>query len=236
METSLHRQLKLHYAASSAHTEIGIGGFRIDAVSLSNELVEIQHASLGALKVKLRRLLEGSDQHSIRVVKPIVARKWITTLESPAGPLLRRRLSPKRGHLTDIFADLVHFTTLFPHPRLTLEVVLVDAEEIRIPKLRARFRRKNYTTLEQTLLAMNECVELRSAHDLWRLMPKLELPLAYDTAELARQMDRPRWLAQKAAYCLRSCSAIRIVGKRGNNQLYQNIKPPRSRKQSRLAS
>ena len=34
---------------------------------------------------------------------------------------------------TDLFDDLVHFTRVFPHRRLTLEVPLVDIEEWRYP-------------------------------------------------------------------------------------------------------
>lgn len=220
METALHRQLKLSYAVSPAHTEVTYADYRIDAIGPADELVEIQHASLGALKSKIRRLLDHPEGRAVRVVKPIVARKWIVTRESPAGRVLRRRLSPKRGLLSDIFMDLVHFTALFPHPSLTLEVVLVDIEEQRVAKLKHRFRRKNYTTLEQSLVAVSERCELRTVADLWCLLPQVKLPPSFDTAELARQIDRPRWFAQKVAYCLRTSGAIRVVGKQGNSQLY----------------
>lgn len=229
METALHRQLKLNYAISAAHTEVTYADYRIDAIGQADELVEIQHASLGALKSKIRRLLDHEEGRAVRVVKPIVARKWIVTRESPAGRVLRRRLSPKRGVLSDIFMDLVHFTALFPHPRLTLEVLLVDVEEQRIPKLKHRFRRKNYTTLEQSLLAVSQCCELRTAADLWSLLPAVKLPASFDTAELARQIDRPRWFAQKVAYCLRTSGVIRVTGKSGNSQLYAEVKRRRRR-------
>ena len=229
METSLHRQLKLAYAVSAAHTEVNFAEFRIDAISHADELVEIQHASLGALKAKVRRLLDHADGRVVRIVKPIVARKWIVTRQSPGGTTLRRRLSPKKGQLSDIFLDLVHFTALFPHPRLTLEVVLVDSEEHRVPKAKHRFRRKNYVTLEQSLVAIQQRFELRAASDLWGLLPTVKLPASFDTAELARQIERPRWFAQKVAYCLRSCDAIRIIGKSGNSQLYTRPKHRRPR-------
>lgn len=229
METSLHRQLKLAYAVSAAHTEVNFATFRIDAIGRANELIEVQHASLGALKTKIRRLLEHEGGRAVRVVKPIVARKWIITRQSPTGPTVRRRLSPKKGELSDIFLDLVHFTALFPHPRLTLEVLLVDTEEERVPKAKHRFRRKNYVTLQQSLVSIQQRFELRTASDLWGLLPKVKLPESFDTAELARQIGRPRWFAQKVAYCLRSCEAIRIIGKRGNNQLYTRTNRRRPR-------
>ena len=46
--------------------------------------------------------------------------------------------------MLDLFEELVHFTRVFPHPRLTLEVVLVEIEEWRYPGhgRRRRWRRE----------------------------------------------------------------------------------------------
>lgn len=221
METSIHRQLKLAYASSEERTEVSFGTFRIDAIGRAGELIEIQHAGLGAIRTKIRSLLDHERKPKVRIVKPIVARKWIVTRDRDTNEIVRRRLSPKRGVVADVFMDLVHFANLFPHPRLTLEVVLVDLEEDRVPKLKHRFRRKNYESLEQTLLTLNEKVQLRKSSDLWKILPKVRLPKTFDTAELGRQIERPRWFAQKVAYCLRNSQAIEIVGKQGNSQLYR---------------
>ena len=48
METSLHRQLKYHFAADSNSVEVTVDGFRIDAIDSKGFLVEIQHAGLGS--------------------------------------------------------------------------------------------------------------------------------------------------------------------------------------------
>lgn len=235
METSLHRQLKQAYAADSTATEIVMSEFRIDALGSDGEWIEIQHASLGALRAKAKQILQADEAVRLRVVKPIVGRKWIVTRASPRGPVVRRRLSPKRGKLSDVFLDLVYFAKVFPHPRLTLEVVLVDTEEQRVPKLKHRFRRKNYTTLEQTLIAVHERRELRTAQELWHLLPATRMPKVFDTAELAKQIDRPRWFAQKVAYCLREAAAIAVVGKSGNSQLYSVIPTSRAKRQRRVS-
>ncbi len=233
METSLHRQLKMAYALDAARTEVVVGNYRIDAVRECGELVEIQHAALGALKSKTAKLLAHRSKPRVRIVKPIVARKWIVTHDSETGQVVRRRLSPKRGQLSDIFTELVYFAGIFPNNRLTLELVLVELEEARIPKLEHRFKRKNYVTLEQTMLSIVETLELRTSQDLWQLLPALDLPKTFDTSELSHAIARPRWFAQKVAYCLRNCDAIRCVGKRGNSQLYTLVKGQRrSRKKA----
>ncbi|MEM9367710.1 MAG: hypothetical protein AAGD07_17095 [Planctomycetota bacterium] len=55
-ETTLHRDLKRHYAPSDAFTEVALGAYRIDVVR-GEELIEIQCASLSAIRQKIRVLL-----------------------------------------------------------------------------------------------------------------------------------------------------------------------------------
>jgi len=153
METSLHRELKKLYAGHDARTEVALDKFRIDAIK-GGVLIEIQHGSLAAIRDKVRRLL---DTHAVLVVKPIVARKLLVKQASPAGRVLSRRLSPKRGKLLDIFEDLVYFTRVFPHPKLTLEIVLVEVEEWRYPGhgRRRRWRRDDQMLAEQKLVSVS---------------------------------------------------------------------------------
>ena len=225
METALHRQLKMHYAKSVDKTEVTVHGFRIDAIGPRGELIEIQHASLGALRDKTRCLLTEQTKR-VRIVKPIVARKTLVTLDEPGGEVLRKRLSPKRGDVLDIFLDLVHFGTVFPHSKLTLEVVLIEAEEIRIDRLKPTRRRraKRYKTLEQSLVCIENSFQFTKFSDLLALLPIQDLPQPFDTADLATAMGKPRWFAQKVAYCLRQAGAATLVGKRGNSQLYATKK------------
>lgn len=221
METSLHRQLKLHYARTAEQTEVVVDGFRIDAIGQRGELIEIQHASLAALRDKTKQLLQGT-KHKLRIVKPIVARKRIVTLTERDGEVLRSRMSPKRGDVLDLFQHLVHFSTVFPLKRLTLEVVLIEAEEVRVDRVLAKRRRgKRYITIDQRLTSVQASVELRTLKDLLKLLPLDTLPPTFDTAELARALERPRWFAQKVGYCLRQTGAAELAGKRGNSQVYR---------------
>ncbi len=220
METSLHRQLKLHYAPSAEQTEVSVDGFRIDAIADSGELIEIQHASLGALRDKTRKLLHRT-RHQLRIVKPLIARKRLVTLNRRGGSVLRSRLSPKREESLDLFLDLVHFATVFPRRRLTLEIVLIEAEEIRLDRQRPTRRGKKHRTLDQQLVEVLESIELRTKRDLLAQLPIQALPSPFDTAELAAALARPRWFAQKVAYCLRHTGAVKSAGKRGHSQLYQ---------------
>ena len=118
METSLHRQLKEVYADRDAQMEVRIGNYRIDVVR-DHELIEIQHGSLAAIRDKVRTLLQ---KHPVRVVKPIIARRRLVKRRRQGGKVVDRRMSPKRGSVTDLFDELVYFCQVYPHPRLVLEV------------------------------------------------------------------------------------------------------------------
>lgn len=217
METTLHRQLKERYAGNDGATEVRLESYRIDAV-LNAELIEIQLGSLGALRDKVRALL---GEHRVRIVKPVTFRKHIVKLDRAGGAVISRRRSPKRGRFLSVFEDLVHFTTLFPHQRLTLELLLVEVEELRAPGHGRRRRRKanDYVVEDQRLLAVHGRQELRTADDLSSLVPTW--PAApFHTGQLAAALGVRRTVAQRIAYCLRRCGAIHRVGKAGNAHLY----------------
>lgn len=231
METSLHKQLKHRYASVESQTEVVFEGYRIDAISDCGELIEIQHASLGALRDKTRKLL-GTTKKTLRIVKPILARKRVSTVMEPDGEVLRSRMSPKRGQLIDVFEDLVHFSSVFPRRRLVLELVLVETEELRLDRERPTRRGKRYKTIDQRLVGVEASTELTSKSDLVRLLPYLAIPKVFDTSQLAKAIGRPRWFAQKVAYCLRETGAAKIAGKDGNSLQYSlmNVRPKQRKK------
>jgi hypothetical protein len=192
--------------------------YRIDAVR-GQQLVEIQHGSLAAIRSKIQRLV---NEHRVLVVKPIVARKLLVKQNGPRGKILSRRLSPKRGKLLDIFDELVYFTRVFPHPRLTLEIVLVDVEEWRYPGhgRRRRWRKNDQIVADQKLFSVGSSVRLSHAADLLQLVPG-KLPNSFHTGHLAELAGVRRHVAQRIAYCLREMKAIEQIGKQGNTLVYQ---------------
>jgi hypothetical protein len=218
METSLHRQLKALYAGSDAQFEVSVDDYRIDALA-AGQLVEIQHGSLAALRDKVKTLLK---RHAVLVVKPIVVEKVLVKLAGKSGPVVCRRKSPKRGTLLDLFDELVHFTRVFPHPRLTLEVPLVDVEEWRYPGhgRRRRWSRDDYQIEDQKLVAVRSTYRLQTADDLVRLVA-CPVPRPFHTGHLAQSLHVARWVAQRIAYCFRQTGAVREVGKQGNTRLYE---------------
>lgn len=224
LATSLHQQLKAHYVAESDQHEVVVGGYRIDAVDRQGRLIEIQCATLSAIRDKIRRLVE---EHDVIVVKPLAARKKITTLHRRGGDIVSSRFSPVKQTIAHVFLELVHFG-VFPHPRLRLDVLLTEQEEIRIPPTERSSWRKKYSVDDRTLVTVHQQVKLKTARDLWKILD-LQLPERFTTADMMQVSGMPRWLAQKAAWCFRRMEFIEVCGKTGNSMVYKLARPVRQR-------
>jgi len=217
METSLHKALKAHYAGPKAATEVQFGRYRIDAI-WRGQLIEVQCAGLSAIRDKIRHLCQDNR---VRVVKPIVVRKKIVRRKEKGGPAVSARFSPKRCDIFDLFEEMVHFTSAFPHENLTLEVPLIEIEEVRYPGhgKRRRRRENDFIVEDQHLTEIVSSQKFRKGTDLLKLLPR-RLPVVFDTGQLAELLEKPRWIAQKIVYTLRKTGALEIAGKSGNALLY----------------
>jgi hypothetical protein len=221
METTLHHQLKQHYAATGGLTEQRIGRYRIDVIR-DKQLIEVQLASLTAIRDKIAALVK---KHDVLVVKPIIICKHIVKLRRAGGRIVSRRRSPKKRTLLDIFDELVHFTRVYPHRRLTLEVPLIEIEEHRYPGhgRRRRWRDNDHLVDDQHLVQIHEIHHFRTAADLCRMLPE-NLPRPFHTGHLSDGLSIERWIAQRMAYCLRHTGAIQQVGKLRGAWLYEQPK------------
>jgi hypothetical protein len=223
-ETTIHQQLKALYSEDEAGQEVQVDGFRIDAV-VGDCLIEIQCAGLSAIRSKIKKLVQTRD---VLVVKPLCEKKMLLKRKRKGGKVVSKRKSPLHENYYDIFDELVHFTSVFPHPRLTLEILLTEQEETRLPPLRKSWRQRPRVE-DRRLVSVTGRMKLRDNCDLLKMLPN-ELPKTFNTSDLAECADIPRWLAQKMAYCLRHSGAIKQVGKNRNTVLYERTKLRRRRK------
>lgn len=218
METTLHRQLKALYGVDDASREVRIDGYRIDAVRDST-LIEVQAASLAAIRRKVTDLLE---RHRVLVVKPVAVRSFIVRRKSVLGLMLGSRYSPTTHDACEFFIEFVHFAKIFPHPNLTIELLLIEQEEVRVPR-RSWRRGRNYRVADRSLRRVVDRHVFHSAADLCRFLPE-NLPPRFTTADLARHAEIPRWVAQKMAYSLRWAGAIAADGKVRNSVVYERLR------------
>jgi len=214
-EHSLHASLKDWYARPGDLKEVVVDGYQIDIVR-GDLLIEIQTRNFSSLKRKLSTL---TNHHRVHLVHPIACEKWIVRLADDGLERLSRRKSPKRGTPLHVFEELVSIPELIAHPSFTLEVLMVQEEEIRRKHARGRWRRRGWGTFDRRLLDVVARVAVASLDDLRRWLPD-GLPEPFTTADLAGALHQPRDLAQKMAYCLRRMGVLKVLGRRGNGILY----------------
>jgi len=214
-ENPLHAALKAWYARPGDQVEVPVDGFVIDVVQ-DDLLVEIQTGNFSAIKPKLKQLTET---HPLRLVYPVAHEKWLLKRARDGSQQTTRRKSPKRGRVTDVFWELVSFPRLLLRPNFSLEVVLIQEEEVRRYTGRRRWRRRGWVTEERRLLKVVERHRFENIADMAALLPE-DLAVPFTTADLAKALDIRRKLAQKMAYCLRKMDVIRQTGKRGRAYLY----------------
>ena len=213
-EKPLHAALKAWYARAGDRIEAPVDGYVVDIVR-DDLLIEIQTRNFSAFKRKLHSL---AQTHPVHIVHPIALEKWIVRL-GEEGVILSRRKSPKRGQVVDVFAELVHIPALFRLDAITLEVVLIQEDEVRVHDPRRGWRRRGWVVEQRQLLDVVASERFDGPDDLLRLLP-LDLPTPFSTADLAAALGRPRRLAQQVAYTLREMGALTPHGKRGNALLY----------------
>jgi hypothetical protein len=213
-EKPLHSGLKSFYRQDGDLVEEPLDGFVVDLVR-GGLLIEIQTRGFSAMRKKFDRLL---DDHPMKLVHPVAAEKWIVKLDE-SGTESSRRRSPKRGIPADVCEELVSFPSLLSHPNFTLEIALVEEEEVRTPDAGRGWRRGGFVIHERRLVEVRDRIQLRSPEDLLALLPD-GLPDPFTTADLARGLGRSRHVAQEVGYCLRVSGAVSTVGRDRRGILY----------------
>jgi len=215
-EKPLHAALKAWYAQPDDRFEVEVDGSIIDIVR-GALLVEIQTRGFSSIKRKLEKL---TANHPVRLVYPIATERWIVRLSEYGAVPEGRRKSPKRGSVLELFRELVSFPQLISHPNFSLEVLLIQEEEVRQQGLTRIWRRRGWGTVERRLVQVVERRLFSTPADLAALIPP-SLAEPFTTNELADAIQQQRLLAQKMVYCLRGTGAISEAGKTGRATRYR---------------
>jgi hypothetical protein len=214
-EHSLHAEIKKWYSVPGDHLETKVDGFIIDIVR-GSLLIEVQTRNFFAIKEKLTSLL---DTHRVRLVHPIPERKYLVHINT-SGEVIRRRKSPKRGRLVDLFSELVSIPSLIRADNFSIEVLMVEEEETRCNDGKGSWRRRGVSIRDKKLLCVTDRVLFRNASDFRRFLPK-DLNVRFTNKKLARKAGISISLARKITYCLRKMGAISKTGKRGKALEFQ---------------
>lgn len=214
-ERSLHNALKEYLRQPGDALEVKLGRYVIDIIR-DDLLIEIQTRHLYALRPKLRRLLD--EGRRVHLVHPLAAEKWIVRQDAAGQPLSRRK-SPRRAAVHDIFAELVRVPDLADHPNLTLELLLIQQEDIWRDDGQGSWRRGHWSVVDRRLLGVVSSAVFAGPADWLALLPS-GLPAPFSNAELAVAWRCSPVLAGKATYALRAMGLLTPAGRRGRANLF----------------
>ena len=216
-EGSLHAALKELLAEPGDELEVPLDRFVID-IRRGDLLIEVQTQSFAAMARKLDSLL---DSYTIRIVYPVAV---TTFLHRPDA---KPRRSPKKGDRYSVLDELVSIPTLIDHPRLGIDVALLQVERHQVHDPTARRGRGGWRTTDKRLRSLEGWYYLRHGSDLLDMLPS-GLPEVFTTADIASSSPMSRSSAQKLAYILRALSLIQLIDRDKRGHLYQLNHPART--------
>ena len=123
-ERTLHRAVKEYLEPDVRCQEVPVAGIVADLFR-DGEVIEVQTGSVTPLVKKLL----GLPPMPVTIVLPIIREKRICTVDEN-GVLLRCRKSPKRGTVYDCYYQLPRLLPLLGREKLTLRLLLLDADEL----------------------------------------------------------------------------------------------------------
>ncbi|MCW4031703.1 MAG: hypothetical protein NWE80_04995 [Candidatus Bathyarchaeota archaeon] len=214
-EHSLHSEIKNWYSLPGDKIEVEIDGFIVDILRHAL-LIEIQTRNFSAIKTKLVKLLED---HEVRLVYPIPQLKWIVHV-TKSGEKIRRRKSPKKGRLVDLFYELVNTPKLIKEENFSLEVLMIEEEEYRCNDGKGSWRRRGVRIKDRRLINVNSRTLFKNEKDFLRFLPND--PIApFTNKKFAKLSEVSINLARRITYCLRKMGIITTTGKKGKELIFK---------------
>ncbi|MCD6218218.1 hypothetical protein J7L05_10240 [bacterium] len=213
-ERSLHSQIKDWYSLETDDIEVNIGSYIIDIIR-GDLLIEIQTGNFTSIRDKLRNLVQSNK---VRLVYPISALKWVVRITTEGEEISRRR-SPKKGKLSDLFTELVRIPDLVGEDNFSLEVLMIESEDIWCDDGKGSWRRRGASIIDRKLIDVRDSVVFSTRDDFLQFIPRnIEKPFTNKT--IADELDMKINVVRKMTYCLRKMGAIEEVGRKGNTLLF----------------
>ncbi len=214
-EYSLHSEIKNWYSLPGDRIEARVDGFIVDILR-ETLLIEIQTKNFSAIRKKLATLVKN---HKVRLVHPIPQLKWIVNL-TESGEIIRRRKSPRKGRLVDLFHELVRTPDLIKKESFSLEVLMIEEEEERCNDCMGRWRRRGVSIKNRRLIKVNSKTLFKNEKDFLRFLPS-NLTQPFTNRKLAKLSGMPINLTRKVTYCLRKMGAITVTGKKRKELMFE---------------
>jgi hypothetical protein len=216
-ECSLHSEIKKAYSLPGDQFEVKLGNYIVDILR-GNLVIEVQTKNFSVLKEKLQVLKEN---HRVRLVYPLPEKKWITHITKDHR-VLNTRKSLKKGRLTDLFRELVMIPDIIREENFSLEVLLIDEEEVRCDDGKGSWRRRGVSIKDRKLLKVKDRILFQTKADYLKILPE-SLNEDFTNRELAKLAKISVRNARQITYCLKKGGVIGLAGKKGRELVFQKV-------------
>ena len=216
-EKSVHAVLKIFMEPDEDLHEVPIDGFVADIFS-DDKVIEIQTGSFRPLREKLACFL---DNYDVTVVHPISVKNTICWLDPATGEIVSKRPSTIKGVPHYIFDELYCIRPLLTNPRLSIVVLMIETEDIRLLDGYGKDRKKRATKYDKVPLRLLEEMRFERPEDYRMLIPpELE---EFTSAEYAKATHISRSLGTLSLQILNELGVVKRVAKKGNAYVYNVV-------------
>lgn len=216
-EKYLHALLKCYYEPERAFHEVKVDRFTAD-ICRGNEIIEIQTRQLNRLREKLEAyMLLG---YNVKVVYPIPRIRWLLWVNNETGETTKRRKSPAVGRFFSSFFELYKIKYFLDWDKLTIELLLFDAEEYRNLDGYGKSKKYRSTRLEMMPLEFVDRLTLSKPSDYLAFVPE-SLPPIFKSRDYAKAMKADISHSNTALNILSYLGVVEKCGKDGNAHLYK---------------
>ena len=215
-EKTLHAALKLTLEPREQFREVPVGRYVAD---ICNEegIIEIQTGGFFPLKDKLAAYL---PEHTVRVVCPIPAVKYICWIDEESGSVTPPRKSPRKGTWFHIFRQMVYIKHLLPCERLILCPLLMRVTDYRLLNGWSEDKKRGSVRYERIPHEILDLRELCTPEDYAALLPAA-LPDPFTAKMLAAAAGLRTPEAQNSVRMLVHLGALERCGSEGRAYLYR---------------
>ncbi|MBO5278378.1 MAG: hypothetical protein J6B06_02665 [Lachnospiraceae bacterium] len=215
-EKTLHALLKNYLEPDETKQEVRVGSYYADIFD-GEQIIEVQTRQFHKLREKLTAFL---PDYPVTVVYPVLGKKWLYWLDKESGEVSKGRVSPRKGSVYEVCAELYKIKEHLKNPNFHLRVLVLEAEEYRYLDGWSRDRKKGSSKYDKipTKLLDELCIDC--LQDYRKLLPE-GLPEEFGTQEFARVAHISRRLAQMVLNILYAVGVVERVGKQGNAWIYR---------------
>lgn len=217
-EKSVHAILKNYFEPNEKYQEIRVEHYIAD-IKNESEIIEIQTRGFNKLRQKLEVFLKKG---LVTIVYPVPLIKWIYWIDKNTGEISKKRKSPKKGSLYEIFYELYKIKSFLLNDNLRFCIVLLELEEFRYLDGHSKDKKKGSTKLDKIPIQLIDEITIHNRNDYKKFIPT-QLPIEFTSKDYQYYTGISLKLAQITIHILNYMGVIKKIGKQGNLIKYQLI-------------